>query len=302
MKNSLTFILLLIAAFSFAQNLLDHTSTWIEEIADFPVGAGYWTLQYNTITFEKDTFINGHSYFIPKYSITKNTYDSITDTLINETEFSYFASPKRDENGVIYSCCDSLNQETPLHDFNLTIGDTAISFCYLPQVVNFIDTVFVGNIPRKRFFFTNNNIDYLIEGIGTSRGFAWQPCPFGGIETIFELHCYGQQGQYLQLNSGTDCSNLVSVKESIELQLEYQIYPNPFMDYFAVQFENSIQKNLFVQIINLHGEIIFEKWIFSSNGAIRFDLGFLPSGIYFITFLNSTEFQTKKIVKINNRM
>lgn len=81
---------------------------------------------------------------------------------------------------------------------NGVFGDTATYDCGSPQVVMRIDTIYIGNIPRRHFHFPTSvsETGTLIEGIGSIQGLFKRPCNgYILFEEFSELQCFSQGGQ-----------------------------------------------------------------------------------------------------------
>lgn len=77
--------------------------------------------------------------------------------------------------------------------------------------------------------------------------------------------------------------------------LNYNVYPNPFVDYLTIELENA--NNYKIEIINLFGQIVFSKSYLNVK-VINLDLKSLKSGIYFLSSRDDEHLNTvNKIIK-----
>jgi len=79
-----------------------------------------------------------------------------------------------------------------------------------------------------------------------------------------------------------------------------QLYPNPVIDKLTLGFPVSIDGEYDIAIVNLQGKVVYSKKnIKGSNRSIQInDIGYLPSGIYFIKISNHTLLFSGKIIKM----
>ncbi len=86
--------------------------------------------------------------------------------------------------------------------------------------------------------------------------------------------------------------------QSVEKKLT--LYPNPVTDKLTIGFPVSIQGKYNLEIVNVHGKIVYSYQ--RDQGSIRSiqlkDIGYLPSGIYFIKLSDRTSVYNGKILKM----
>ncbi len=67
---------------------------------------------------------------------------------------------------------------------------------------------------------------------------------------------------------------------------DLKIYPNPYYDYFSVDY--SLEKNTLIKVYNTTGSVIFSKYLEKDqNKLIVNELSHLSKGVYFLEFNNS---------------
>jgi hypothetical protein len=186
-----------------------------------------------------------------------------------------------------------------LYDFSGSVGDSLEMPACLYNWITDIDTVYLGNEPRKRFHFPHpsvNEIATLIEGIGSTLGFYLPGCNFLPIG-LPKLQCFCQDGNCIQFDTSYDCSSLVLGTEPISKN-KISIFPNPFIEEIYIQFEDPQHQEAILTIINFMGEIVHESKLqaFQSEGQVR--LPDLQPGFYIINVRDKTGIESYKILKL----
>jgi len=258
MKNIILIVsLVLISNCLTAQNYLTENTVW-KEFA-FTLGG----IEHSTYYIEGDTLIDGITY-----------YKTRAELLIYGVPYSYNPSPLREESGVFYYYRSG--EDRILHDFNLSVGDNVVSENSYDSIrVVHIDTIYMGDMPRKRFFLNNYDEQdyysrslYLIEGIGYSSGIFRQPTTTLVSDYDSRLLCFSQGNQYVaieldsipetfQMESG--CDSLVSVDGVEIVDFQFQITPNPAQNHINITFDKILPQNTRIQIANIDGKILLQK-------------------------------------------
>jgi hypothetical protein len=81
---------------------------------------------------------------------------------------------------------------------------------------------------------------------------------------------------------------------SVDLQSDVSIFPNPTSDYIYVNFPNEISK-INIMILDVLGKRVFQKNVFNNQNGI--DLTQLSDGVYFAKITHDSESKTFKIIK-----
>lgn len=254
-------------------------------------------VQDYTLELNGDTVINGNAYF----KILKNGFNyyiyngmSFDSTVIYE-----YLDPIREENLKFYAYNLTEEEEYLLHDFDLSVGDTANTLypdCE-NHIVTWIDTVYLGNAPRKRFHFGGGfNFVTLIEGVGTSWGLQYTPC--NDFPAPYQLQCFVQDQYYIQFNSQVDCYSLVVVSTDGISEQEFTLYPTPFTDEINIQLPSSLAQPLHIVITNLLGTIIYQTQIDVSNEIETINPGNIPTGVYVVWLSSKDATSSFKILKL----
>jgi hypothetical protein len=94
-------------------------------------------------------------------------------------------------------------------------------------------------------------------------------------------------------------STTVSIDEKMNRK-DFLIYPNPVVDKVTLGFPFQVYGKLSIEIVNLQGKIVYKKQL--SDTSVRSiqinDIGYLPSGIYFIKVSDRSVTYTGKIIKM----
>ncbi|MDI9342294.1 MAG: hypothetical protein QM534_17105 [Sediminibacterium sp.] len=187
----------------------------------------------------------------------------------------------RSQNKQMYVLPNGTSTEYLLYDFNLQIGST------LPQTpinngtitVSSIDSILTPNGYRKRFLLNsaNNPSQYLIEGIGHSKGFIDETME-GQLSHISWLECYKQSSSPWINISGNACIAL-SVKAPESFIASTKVAPNPFTYETTFRFSTDIEDGvLYVysstgKLCGTYPKIHGDSYVFQRQQ--------LPCGLYF---------------------
>ena len=211
MRTILVAVLLGFSYLSWSQSYLQTGDKWQERyVSGF---GGVTVINDYIIQITGDTLIQGISYYkmhatgngISINPFTGDTTFSIIDRALNFI---------REEGSKFYMRYIN-GEKTLLHEFNLTTGDTAISNCNRPQVVEKVDTFLIGSNFRRQYHFEGNGYkSTFFEGIGSAKGLYTPPCSSIGIEANTILICYEQNGHVVQVDSSNSC----------------RFYPTPCLD------------------------------------------------------------------------
>ena len=290
---------------SFSQNYLAINTEWTENSGVCGVGP-YCTSQEYTIRLDADTIINNISYFKTKREGITTTWNWTVDTLVSVNPIDDYHYPLREEQGVFYYYIPSTMTEILLHDFNLSVGDTAIynSPCTNPQVVMKIDTIFFGTQMRKRFLFElelNGASSPLYEGIGLSRGLFVRPCSGSiGIEFGSSLQCYTTGAETIQIDTSGQCETTIPVNTKEVINNEFKIYPNPFDDRIFIENKWHNSNELRMKLFDFQGSLVITKQISPSENLIEISTKDIKSGKYVLVIYEGNSIFSTKMIKIGN--
>lgn len=148
----------------------------------------------------------------------------------------------RSQGKQIYVLANGTTTEYLLYDFNLQAGST------LPQTpintgsitVSSVDSILTPNGYRKRFLLNspNNPSQYLIEGIGHSKGFIDELMETQ-LSHVSWLECYKQASAAWINISGNSCIAL-SLKSASFLSPSVKVSPNPFSNTATFTFNSYV--------------------------------------------------------------
>lgn len=88
-------------------------------------------------------------------------------------------------------------------------------------------------------------------------------------------------------------NQLTGIGEAYGNELFFSVYPNPCSKYLNYEIKNGLNR-YGLQLINVHGEIVFYKKIIGKNGSIIVDA--FDAGIYFLKLTDGNK--TKQSVKV----
>ena len=275
-----------------AQGLFNHTAIWKQrDVNCFGGSCSYYNY---TITLGQDTVVNGRTYLLPMRSGIVTEYNLITQMVENEYPVIQTLAPMREEDGILYRYHHQTDLETAFHDFNMSVGDTAISNCSAPQVVELIDTIYIGTIPRRRYFFAGNDVNYLIEGIGTSDGLLSRPCNGIFIESSYSLLCFQLNGEFVQIDTAADCSDLTTAVSMVPEEEVFEIGPNPFHDRIRITTREPLSP-VSISIFDPAGQCMMRRTF--PDQVHDMSLEYLPAGMYVITLQAGGHWVAKRMIK-----
>ncbi|MCF8359066.1 MAG: T9SS type A sorting domain-containing protein [Prolixibacteraceae bacterium] len=195
-----------------------------------------------------------------------------------------------------------LDNEIILYDFSLEIGDTIWLwdmynvFDWL--IVEYIDTIQIGNTLRKKFLF-NFWRSKWIEGIGCLSGLL-----FAGRDDITglgdfednELICFFQNDTLLYHNYRFhDCFPKLSNSKDIHTKTALTAYPNPAKGN-TILFEWGNDKIETIEIFSINGKPIANMNV-NDQCRLEYSTSKLQTGVYFYKATTSDKiFQTGKFV------
>jgi len=94
-------------------------------------------------------------------------------------------------------------------------------------------------------------------------------------------------------NSLLECYSFTTGNESITVNQELILYPNPARTHFSLVLQPGIEVTT-LEIINIQGKIIKHQKI--SNHNVSTDISYFPNGLYFIRICTSKGIEVKKLI------
>lgn len=204
-------------------------------------------------------------------------------------------------------------EETLLYDFSVNVGDTVKRGLYYNYsieniyVVDSIDTVTLGGVPRKRIHFhdndhcvfTRNDVfdigESWIEGIGSTLG-LFHPSLIWAETEVEEnvLVCYSNGDSVIYHNSHfTDCMPTASLITP-NAPPRITAYPNPAKDRITFDFGEARFSTL--RLVNTAGATVLETTLTGQEPQHTLQLKGLPKGIYTCILSGKHGTATEKIV------
>jgi hypothetical protein len=293
MKKLILFILILSAIAVKSQTNIYHP---------FPDSAAFWNIEYSSgygsdsydenysITFSGDTIINSTAYH--KLVAPKIKYFSHSGANGYSTgwDSGYYAGSIRQDTALrtVYFVLPNDSIEWLLYDFNLEVGDTLKGYLVdsssVTYIVQQVDSYFVDNSYRKTWAYNGNSFS-LIEGIGSMGGLIERFIDMDPVASeTFWVQCFVQNDTTIFPETGFSCELITNVHEKNTQQFSIAISPNPFSTYATVQLSPQFS-NSEMYIYNALGVLVYNEKIDQESYHL-FNRKNLPSGIYFMQFLN----------------
>jgi PKD repeat protein len=168
--------------------------------------------------------------------------------------------------------------------------------------------VLVNPLPLAEFSYANEGME--IRFINNSKNADTYFWDFGDEQNSGEnnpVHTYQMFGEYevVLTASNTKCGNsqfnqiINIVGTSIQLlnsEDSVLIYPNPSNGIFTIEIKKSKLSRVKVEIINVAGQILFEKNYKSAHIIDEINLTSYPKGVYTINFVTEDKLKTAKII------
>lgn len=304
MKKALLILSFFICSLSFGQTYNGYVP--------FPTKDAYWVEHGENVSqhspdkcidyeyrFAGDTVISTFQYsVIERTEIDQTTPNGCGPPWNAQISISTFGYLRNDSaNKKVWLRFPNSNQDTLFYDFDFNVGDTIgngdfyMSPPFINQVVDSIDTVYMGNRYRKKLYYsspcrTPGDYDFLIEGIGARTGFTHNS---SGCLTNNSLICMGDSLGGIYPDS-TTCNLITSISKKTKVKNEIQLSPNPTNGILKLQTQTNIQS---IEIYNLQGQKVQEisprirKWELPEK-----------SGLYLIRIQDEEgRVYTEKIIK-----
>jgi len=285
--------------------LLNSGSVWNEENSSYDplLGPGYATgFKY---ILSEDTLIEGLEYTLLKHQVTYNYSFIFNDFSFGSNDTSstteFVGALREDSAKKVWFFNFNYDSVSLLYDFGVETGDT-LKWTYFQTTIASIDSVQLLNGDwRKRFnlnsAWSNEN---WVEGIGSTLGL------FGPYDIPFEwtpsLVCYRSNGSLLYENVTSSvatflsCDEINGVTEANNLDLHFQILPNPATDFLSVNFSSPNFSTAEIRIVDLLGRNLFSDEI-KSGEAKKISTEKFSGSIFFCQlWRNNHLLAVKKIV------
>lgn len=299
MKYAWSLFVLFLSAQLMGQPYLNETSQWKQyfRYSEYPPGFAF--IEDIWIKLDGDTTIEGTTYF----KVLKTGFDTTdqintggTDTY--GTIFEYL-DPIREGDKSIFAFNRKTQKEYLLYDFSAAVGDTLMSGKCKRDSVLSIDTVYLGDVPRRQFHLPTPypvEISTLVEGIGSTFGFYIHACNIIPNPVVY-LQCFCQDGSCIKFKGNYDCSSLLVANEEIN-ENAFSILPNPFIDEIEIHFPDAFQHAVSIVIVNLLGAVVFEEQRSSPNAIERIALPDLPAAMYVVSIRHQYGITSQKMMKL----
>jgi len=108
------------------------------------------------------------------------------------------------------------------------------------------------------------------------------------------------EGETSLTNDNDDNTVEMEAEELRPVLTDIELYPVPTADYLAVQFDNSIEMQSSLYIVDMYGKVMLKQEFIPEVGAYQqqLDTSELPEGIYFVLVQQGDQMVTKRFVII----
>ena len=91
---------------------------------------------------------------------------------------------------------------------------------------------------------------------------------------------------------------ITAVEENLDLQVKIKVYPNPASEVVNIQFEEPVDGEIDVAILDSQGKLIKRETIESAMLEKQINLQDFPAGIYYIRLTKGKLVNVYKVVKL----
>lgn len=280
-----------------AQNeYLQHNPEWtVMEI----YSQSYPCVSYDTVTFflNGDTLINSITYKkLYSRGTCRNIWYSNNPNMgcslapYNYPYSGYMGALRSAGTQMFYMMANS-NQEGLIFDYDLQVGD---NFHYGQMTtedttitVAFIDSVYTPYGYLKKFHFSTDTAQFIMEGGLTSYG-LYHYCSVMLDFASYSM-CYTLNDTAWWPAQGPNCDAILLSGNTIEHPaLSLQLIPNPASDYVQVNLSGAPFQML--RVYNVFGAVVL------TQEESQLYVGNLPSGIYFVKVFDGTMEYTRELI------
>lgn len=303
----ISFILILIAKYSVAQNWYQHGSEWYFDNIEL---LDYEAHGYETYVVIKDTLISDS---LSKLIFHKKYHFATGDLIKNDSLIIY------ENKGEVYLRHDSSFKL--MYNFNLDAKDTlsvkVVQYPICDSVSPItVDSVKTIELPENIFDVQYLSYNYYVEGkketktdsiieqIGNIQSFIYQPTCGSESWNNNILRCFINNDIFFKTNwwlnqyPNAPCDTLIDESADINnivFDDPLRLYPNPAIDYIEVYSANIPITE--VSIYDINGNLIQNKKLASKK--VKLYLNKLPgNGIYIIRVSNMESNSVEKLIKI----
>ncbi|MGN0033272.1 MAG: T9SS type A sorting domain-containing protein [Candidatus Limimorpha sp.] len=253
------------------------------------MGKYVWSPPYPQGSFEYTEYVGD------VVSIDGVDYQEI-HTLTNGV--SELAGAYRVEDEYVFFCkwnADGYEEETLMYDYSLTEGDFFNDDSDYPMQVT--EVAFITDelgVQRKQISFVfvglENETEFWIEGVGSSRGFLnvgrCEPTAEGAV---FYLLCFHEnENEIVYLNPEYNTCDIDDIEENT-VGNDIDLYPNPACGFVRIVNENNMNMNR-VELADVFGRTLMSVGV---NEEIN--VSELPAGNYFVRIITDEAVISKKL-------
>jgi len=299
MKHFFYLIVLFISTQVVGQPYLNETSQWKQyyEYSVYPPGIRI--IQDIVIQLDGDTMVGTTNYHrVLKTGLATTYYVQSGDTTYHGPIQEYM-DPIREGEKSIYAYNRMTQKEYLLYDFGAEVGDTLKSGNCKRDTVIRIDTIYLGDKPRRRFHLPSpfpGDISTLVEGIGSTFGFYFGVCNVITTPAFLQLQCYSQDGDVMSFDSTYDCDGLILDDQTVEVDT-WSVCPNPFTDEIEVRFPEGLPQPSTISVVNMMGVSLYQQQVSSGDQAVHISLSNVPVGMYVVCMRHAKGMFSRVVVK-----
>jgi hypothetical protein len=295
---------------SFSDSAIWRVDTWQHN----PFQFWYYAYHHFQYYLKNDTIINTNI-----YKSIYRSFDYVTDASAmppmpppGPYTQGYMGGLRDDPaaNKVWFRFPNATN-DSLLFDYNINVGDSLKGFLsQYPGAINNLvvlstDSVLINGLYRKRWNFNhdiNNNIQYIIEGIGSSSGLLEPFYTYAVDFTDRYIVCVNDDSNTIFVstyNSTFGCNQIYEGLTKITFDNSFTCYPNPFSTQTTLK-TNIFLKDATLTLYNSYGQTV--KQIKNISGqSITLYRDNIQSGLYFIRLTQGNKtFATEKLIIIDN--
>lgn len=90
--------------------------------------------------------------------------------------------------------------------------------------------------------------------------------------------------------------NIVSSSDEMAKNIDFQLFPNPVDDILNLVYQNEMDGNTSIVLLNMQGQVLLKKEIAQKQNSI--DISSFPKGVYLVQLKYKNNINTKKFVKM----
>jgi hypothetical protein len=228
--------------------------------------------------------------------------NNLNNSFIQNKEYLFFG---HNNDSLKTSNNDSL--DASLHVFDLlqrrwmvkangdSLKNTNINIKFnVSQLDSFDNISLVINRQANNEFLINNCDFYLPDSVDNDNNYYFTNIKWDTDSSGFDMFTFQLSSQSL-FSQNFDPGNNNAQNNSLENEIEVELYPNPTDKKFKIHFKTANFNNYTLEIFDVNGRLIEKEEIDISNHHFLYR-EIKTKGLYYITIYNNQESVTKKII------